>query len=263
MFRALLREQEDLAWAPQPFAVLEMAVVRLATLAPGDDVARLLARLDALERRLGEPRGAGPGAGGAGSGGGSGARAGSERPAAPAEPRARRRRDAEAGPAARPAEPPAPPATPLVAAAPEAAVPAAPPEAVFDRLRALAAREPGGLYGALEGARIAERSAQGLRLRVPRRFSAQRLRDRIGPLEALCERCFGERVRVVIECEEELRESGASEAPRAEQEALRQLRQAALAHPGVNAALELLEGEVVEIRPLRPPPGDPPLAGTP
>jgi len=52
MFRALLREQEDLAWAPDPFAVLEMAIVRLATMPPGDDVAQLLARIDALERRL-------------------------------------------------------------------------------------------------------------------------------------------------------------------------------------------------------------------
>jgi len=43
MFRALLKEQEDLAWAPQPFAVLEMAVVRLATMPAGDDVAQLLA----------------------------------------------------------------------------------------------------------------------------------------------------------------------------------------------------------------------------
>nr|MDJ0869886.1 DNA polymerase III subunit gamma/tau [Myxococcota bacterium] len=73
MFRALLREQEDLAWAPQPFAVLEMAVVRLATLAPGADVQTLLARLDALERRLagsGEspPPGAGAGPARAGRG---------------------------------------------------------------------------------------------------------------------------------------------------------------------------------------------------
>ena len=52
MFRALVREQEDLAWAPEPFAVLEMAIVRLATMPPGDDVAQLLARIDALERRL-------------------------------------------------------------------------------------------------------------------------------------------------------------------------------------------------------------------
>lgn len=63
MFRALIQEQEDLAWAPQPFAVLEMAIVRLATLAGGEDVQALLQRLDALERRLagGAPPDPGPG----------------------------------------------------------------------------------------------------------------------------------------------------------------------------------------------------------
>jgi len=68
MFRALLREQEDLAWAPEPFAVLEMAVVRLATMPPGDDVAKLLAKIDALERRLSgdASRTAGSGSGGRG-----------------------------------------------------------------------------------------------------------------------------------------------------------------------------------------------------
>ena len=43
MFRALVKEQEDLAWAPDPQAVLEMALVRLATMPAGDDVSRLLA----------------------------------------------------------------------------------------------------------------------------------------------------------------------------------------------------------------------------
>src|SRR5262245_7546596 len=62
MFRALVKEQEDLAWAPQPFAVLELAVVRLATMPDGDDVGRLLARLDALERRLAGSEGAEGGA---------------------------------------------------------------------------------------------------------------------------------------------------------------------------------------------------------
>ncbi|MFO0688272.1 MAG: DNA polymerase III subunit gamma/tau [Myxococcota bacterium] len=52
MFRALVREIEDLAFAPQPRAVLDMAVIRLATMPGGDDVEKLLARLDALERRL-------------------------------------------------------------------------------------------------------------------------------------------------------------------------------------------------------------------
>jgi len=260
MFRALLREQEDLAWAPQPFLVLEMAVVRLATLAPGDDVGRLLARLDALERRLGNGRSAGPGPGG-GSGAGA-ARAATPRPEAPAGPRGRRRREAEAAPAPAPdPEEREPEGSSGAAGAAPAGEPGAPPELVFDRLRALAARENNGLYGALDGGSLVEKSAERLRLRVPRRFPAERLRDRIGALEALCERCFGQRLRVEIECEEELG-LGAREAPRADQEALRELRLAALAHPGVNAALELLEGEVVEIRPLRPLGGGPPLGGT-
>ncbi|UCE86766.1 MAG: DNA polymerase III subunit gamma/tau, partial [Deltaproteobacteria bacterium] len=69
MFRALLKEQEDLTWAPQPLTVLEMAAVRLATLPSGDDVATLLTRLEALERRLRGASGSGEdGAGGAGGG---------------------------------------------------------------------------------------------------------------------------------------------------------------------------------------------------
>ncbi|MCR9096578.1 MAG: DNA polymerase III subunit gamma/tau [bacterium] len=73
MFRALVREIEDLSWAPQPTAVLEMAVIRLATMPAGDDVGQLLARLDQLERRLaagGVPSGGGGGGGGGGAGGG-------------------------------------------------------------------------------------------------------------------------------------------------------------------------------------------------
>lgn len=72
MFRALVREIEDLSWAPQPVAVLEMAVIRLATMPAGDDVGQLLARLDQLERRLaagGAPSSSGGGSGGAGGGG--------------------------------------------------------------------------------------------------------------------------------------------------------------------------------------------------
>ncbi|MBM4385914.1 MAG: DNA polymerase III subunit gamma/tau, partial [Deltaproteobacteria bacterium] len=66
MFRALLKEQEDLAWAPDPFAVLEVALVRLATMPSGDEVEALLARIDALEKRL---RGETPEPGGGGGGG--------------------------------------------------------------------------------------------------------------------------------------------------------------------------------------------------
>ena len=79
MFRALVREQEDLAWAPQPFAVLEMAIVRLATMPDGDDVERLLARLDALERRLSSGGGPTPGGGASHGGPSSGAAGGGSR----------------------------------------------------------------------------------------------------------------------------------------------------------------------------------------
>jgi len=99
----LLREQEDLAWAPRPFAVLELALVRLATMPAGDDVAALLGRLDALERRLaGAAPPAGPDGGAAPAPGGArGRRAGARRaPGADAAP------DPEAPPeaGARPAE---------------------------------------------------------------------------------------------------------------------------------------------------------------
>ncbi len=52
MFRALMAEIEDLSFAPKPSAVLELAVIRLASMPAGDDVEKLLSRLDALERRL-------------------------------------------------------------------------------------------------------------------------------------------------------------------------------------------------------------------
>src|SRR5262245_53489080 len=109
MFRALLREQEDLAWAPDPFAVLEMAVVRCATLAPGDQVEQLLARLEGLERRLAGGGGAPPA--------GGGERKASEPPrAARAETGRTKKAEAEEAPRAVAAEtapdaaPPAPPA---------------------------------------------------------------------------------------------------------------------------------------------------------
>jgi DNA polymerase III subunit gamma/tau len=77
MFRTLVSEQEDLAWAPQPFAVLEMAIVRIASLPEGADIAQLVARLDALDKQLTS----GQGGGGGGPGGGSTGPAGGGGPA--------------------------------------------------------------------------------------------------------------------------------------------------------------------------------------
>jgi DNA polymerase-3 subunit gamma/tau len=231
MFRALLKEQEDLAWAPQPFAVLELAVVRLATLPASDDVARLLSRLEALEQRLS----------GGGSDGGSGGPPPAER--APrsgggAPGNGRRRTTPRTAPSASPVP---------GAAAPQAPAGDAPAAAVFDRFRAFT-REPGpGIFAALEGGRVLERSAGCLRLAVPEGFAARRLREKVSQLEALAARFFGEPTRVEV-AEERSSPPGADAAE--DGEAVRLRRQAALNDPGVGRALEILGGEIVDIRPL-------------
>jgi DNA polymerase III subunit gamma/tau len=245
MFRALLKEQEDLSFAPAPFAVLEMAAVRLATLPEGDDVGRLIGRLDELERRIGggEP---GPGSSAGGSGGGSGPAptpSGGSGSGPAAKPRAARPERKAA-----PVEPDEAPPLPDDDDAPADAVTAAPAGAVFDRLRAFTQDANPGIYAALEGGRIAERSPGNLSLVVPA-FGARRLRERQAALEELAARFFGEPLRVQIA------EQGAPGTPGAapDTEALRLRRKAALENPGVARALEILDGEVVEIRPLGAP----------
>jgi DNA polymerase-3 subunit gamma/tau len=230
MFRALVKEQEDLAWAPQPFAVLEMALVRLATLPAGDDVAMLLSRLEALEARL---RGAGP-------------------PGSPGSPpnAAGRSPERARAPGTGTAKASATPAS--AAPEPEATLASLPPAVVFDRLRAFAGKQDPGLFAALDGGELVENSATRLRIRVPAGFGARRLESKRAALEQCCASFFGHPVAVEIEAVGDAPES-ASIAQASGAEKLRQLRQQALAHPAVNAALEVLEGEIVEIRPLAGP----------
>jgi DNA polymerase-3 subunit gamma/tau len=249
MFRALVKEQEDLAWAPQPFAVLEMAVVRLATMPAGDDVAELLARLDALEQQLrGDP---GPGGGGASAGGGGKPRRGKRAPASHETGKASEARPApQTGPpddetARAPAATPPGDGTP----APEAV----PPAVVFDRLRSFAGQENPGLLAPLEGGRIVERGPDHLAIAVPTPFSAKRLNHKRAQLEAACARFFGRAVRIEIES------SGGGDPAdggpdgdtlAGDTEAARIRRQQALNHPAVRLALDVLGGEIVEIRPV-------------
>jgi DNA polymerase-3 subunit gamma/tau len=329
MFRALLREQEDLAWSPEPFAVLEMGLVRCATLATGEDVSDLLARLDALERRLGGgepggtpaagggPRGAGSDgrAGGRRTGAGSGAQrpraqaqpgteppprvaepgeapepAASAEPAQRASPEARKAVPAAPGPHRSPRAPgpeeawvevsgtaaqrgeaerrnqDAPPPAPGPAASaqraqrgeaersaggagpPPAPGPAlggdAPLDAIYDRLRAFAQEANRGLFAALEGGRLVERAPGRLRIELPSALAARRLAGRGRELEEVCQRFFGTPVEVQLEAVPDGR--GAPRAP----DDVRRRRQQALDHPGINTALQLLGGEIVEIRPL-------------
>ncbi len=240
MFRALVHEQEDLAWAPRPFAVLELALVRLATLPDGDDVARLLQRLDVLERRLAgsEDAGGSDGAPPAGSAPGRGG--------APARGRSPRRRDA-----APPTEAPrTAPSTEGDGETFEAdAAPGAPLATVLDRLRAFARADEPGIFAALDGAELLERRPDRLRIRVPEPFAARRLREKQEVLDALAARFFDRPVRVEVEdAEPPAAASAENGAP--DPELLRQRRQDALNDPAVGRALEILGADIVEIRPL-------------
>ncbi|MEE2662568.1 MAG: DNA polymerase III subunit gamma/tau [Myxococcota bacterium] len=249
MFRALVKEQEDLSWAPQPYAVLEMAIVRLATMPDGDDVERLLGRIDALERRLsgggaGGGGGAPPPPAGRGGGGASGGEGGG-RSAAPA---------AEPAPVSLAAPDPVDRGTPTTSAAPTDDD--APLEVVYDRLKLFAQQHNRGAFACLEGGRLAEREAGRIRLEMRNAFHAARLRERLAELESLCERFFGRPTRVELvdptasdetSAAQPNADGSSAEGPRDE---ARRLRQAALQHPAVNTALEVLEAQIVDISPL-------------
>jgi len=256
MFRALVQEQEDLAWAPQPFAVLEMAVVRLATLPAGDDVATLLTRLDALEQRL---RSGGAGGGGAGGGAPqrterSKAEARSDR-AAPRTAATTPAPSAQSGVPAAPATPRAAAPTPTETAnaepapsTPAAVADDAPPEVVFDRLRNFAGEFHSGLLTPLEGGQITQRTPNRITIAVPTAFSAKRLNHKRNQLEQACTQFFGTTMQVEIET---MSSGEVASAARAEDsEAVRTRRQQTLEHPAVRTALDVLGGEIVEIRPL-------------
>jgi hypothetical protein len=259
MFRALLKEQEDLAWAPQPFAVLEMAVVRMATMASGDDVARLLTRLDALERGLRDETG---GRGGNGPSGGNPPPARShaqdEKPRNTTQPRSSSR---AANPASAAAAAPVDSAPSADAAAPVTPAELPPskgsleahPAVILDRLRDFLGVNHPGLMAALEGGQLIEHNDQLLRVMIPETFAATRLRGRLELLESEAAKFFKQKIRVEIVTPDDNtdRPSDSKAAPSGE--ALRELRQRALEHPAVNLAVEILEGEIIEIRPTGAP----------
>jgi len=267
MFRALVREIEDLSWAPRPTAVLEMAVIRLATLPAGDDAGQLLARLDQLERRLS----AGKGSSIAGGGGGGaanrdqpvsdrGPRKRSESRAAakpdantldkaPGSPRASTRASkgsaaallaTEATPAAQSEEKKSPPE-------PSALGGGASPEAIFDRLRAKALEADRSRYASLEGTELLSIKDNRIELGVSAPFHMERLRARIDDLEAFAENLFGQPTRITVE----LRAARSHQEETSEsREHSRKRRQEALNSEPVNLAIEILDAKIVEIRPL-------------
>jgi DNA polymerase-3 subunit gamma/tau len=281
MFRALVREIEDLSWAPQPAAVLEMAVIRLATLPAGDDVAQLLSRLDQLERRLAGGGGEGTSAGSdGGSTSGSGRRSGAKTSGDPGtggggtRPRSRKgstspaAAEREAGddepepkstPVASPTTPQTTPpttpqntpqntpATPPTFAPPPTLGGGAPPAAIFDRFRARAMEQGRSKFASLENASLIAIRGDTMVLGVHGSFHADRLRKRCTELEAIASELFAEPARISVE---QIDAQNETEVGLELREMIRRRRQEALNSEPVNLALEILEAEIVEIRPF-------------
>ena len=329
MFRALVREIEDLGFAPKPSAVLEMAVIRLATMPAGDDVEKLLGRLDQLERRLAGAERAGGSGTAMGSAASTASTSSSASPSAPRElPRGVRAlptreatregaRDATRGkpgpqpvptrsqrgpqdkPPAReePDEPDGFDGPPAPAAAPFALAPdalgsksgnpngaaggpapdptsdegldeaglesfedasleadaasaigfAARPGALFERLRAKAFEVDRARHASLEQAECVSATGNRLRLAVSTSFHAERVRARIGELEALAQGLFGRAMKIEVELQAVKTPAQDSAESR---ERSRRRRQEALNSEPVNLAIEILDAEIVEIRPL-------------
>ena len=201
MFKALAAEQEDLRISPQPGAILEMAVIRLATLADGEDVAELLEKLRRLERP------SGPGGPGSSPGPGKDA-AGTRSPAptpSPPAPEEAAEPDDPASPAAptaeptKAADPPMPgPALSPAEEAPVEANPSVPLDQVLDQLRVFASKTNRTVSTSLENARLIERKPGSVVIAAASQFQAERLKDRMAELQKLASEFFGRETNVTI-----------------------------------------------------------------
>ena len=279
MFRTLVSEQEDLAWAPQPFAVLEMAIVRIASLPEGGDVAQLVARLDALDKKLAS---GGGGAGSGGAGGSAGPASGSAGPVGGGGPAGGRSATSASAPAMATAEMTQVAPSPAVRAVSSEAQPApvqrisgadtakttdiddnpanedespvadamATPEAVLDRVRSLAREQNQPLFHSLDAVRITERTANSLNFAASSDFHMRRLEDRRSELENLCQRFFGKPMRIDITQASASEKKNGTAAVADDRELDRQRRQAALNHPSINLVLKKMRGEIIEIHAL-------------
>ena len=261
MFKALAAEHEDLRFSPQPGAVLEMALVRLATLAEGEDVAELLEKLRRLER---------PGPGGPGSSPGP-AKPRPEAPSAPTDA-APPEPEEPSGPASRPApatdpskaDVPPPGAETLAPAVssqtepapssdePAQAAPSVPLEQILDRLRVFASKTNRTLSTSLENASLVENKPGSAVIAAASQFQAERLQDRTAELSKLASEFFGHETKVSVAFSARAQEAPplipSAQDPLRESE--REIRQKALNHPVLGKAIEVLGGEIVKIVPL-------------
>jgi hypothetical protein len=118
---------------------------------------------------------------------------------------------------------------------------------LFDRLRAKALETDRARFASLDVARLESIRGNTIEIGVPGSFHAERIRTRIDELEGLACDLFGQPTRITVGLQDA---KTAHETSFEVREASRRRRQEALNSEPVNLALEILEAEIVEIRPL-------------
>lgn len=123
----------------------------------------------------------------------------------------------------------------------------APPATIFDRFRAKALDVDRSRFASLDGTTLVAIEGNTIRIGAPAAFHVERLRQRIEDMEQLAERLFGQVVKITVEI---AAAKTAREENNVNREQSRKQRQEALNSESVNLALEVLNAEIVEIRPL-------------
>ncbi len=126
----------------------------------------------------------------------------------------------------------------------------------MDRLRAFGVRRDPGVFASLEGAKLLDRRPGEIKIGVLGSFHLKRLQGHAALLKEVCDAFFGRPTVVEISTLEGVTGEAAGAPERAggtsdRRAREREVRQGALNNPSVNAALEILSAEIVEIKPLR------------
>jgi DNA polymerase III subunit gamma/tau len=217
LFRIARLGDEELTRSAVPRMVLEMTIVRLATAAPIVPVEEVLARLDELERSLGR-------------GSVAVARPASSAPAAASPPLRREPRDE-------------PPAVPPPAKQASDDPPPIAGDGRWEELLHFVQGRKLGLYLSLSHARYLQGGVGTMVLGVAKEKFRSELASRatLAQLEELASEFYGAPTRIRVQAVNE--DAPLPVAPPSAKDALE--------HPKVKAAVEILGGEVREVRPRR------------
>ncbi len=231
-FRILQETDEEIGRSPYPKLVLEMALIKLAALVPLLPLDDVLGRIEELEVRL--RRGGAPTPGGA-------------RPAASAEVTVRK-----AAPAPRSESAPVRAAAASAPTASAAAAPADPAAAgSWEEFIGFVTRERPTLAHHLGTCELVKLDGPLLHIAAASgfRFDYLARRDHVSEIEDLAARFFGRELRLTVAAR-----AAQSNAPAtvAAAEPKIDLTAAALGNPAVRAAMEILGGEVAEVRARKP-----------